>query len=315
MRHVEPARPSPRARGKGQIREGLRYVKGRPDLVLIMALVFVLGTFGMNFQMTMALMATKVFDKGAGGVRPARLHHGGRLTVRRPCSRRGAPDPGCGCSLVALAGFTVSTSLLATAPTYVLFAVYLVPTGLAALTALTTANAMVQISVDPVMRGRVMALYMAIFMGGTPVGAPVIGWIGDVWGPRWTIAIGTITVGLSLAAVALWFARRHNVAVTFQTRRTPRLRIQFAPQPSWRRLRCRRPEPPPRPCDELQVPAPRDRRRAGAARRHRRRRRPRAPLSRAEVPTRAPRWGRPSTHTPVEPSAEEPWQLRGSSTR
>jgi MFS family permease len=132
--------------------------------------------------------------------------------------------------LTALAGFTVSTALLATAPSYLLFAIYLVPTGLAALTALTTANAMVQISVDPVMRGRVMALYMAIFMGGTPVGAPVIGWIGDVWGPRWTIGIGTLAVGLSLAAVAVWVARRQNVAVTFQTRRSPRLRISVAPQ-------------------------------------------------------------------------------------
>ena len=123
--------------------------------------------------------------------------------------------------LVALAGFTVSTALLATAPSYLLFAIYLVPTGLAALTALTTANAMVQISVDPVMRGRVMALYMAIFMGGTPVGAPVLGWIGDAWGPRWTIGIGTVAVGLSLVAVAVWFARRQNVAVTFQTRAQP----------------------------------------------------------------------------------------------
>jgi MFS family permease len=87
---------------------------------------------------------------------------------------------------------------------------------------------MVQVSVDPVMRGRVMALYMAIFMGGTPVGAPVIGWIGDVWGPRWTIGIGTVAVGLSLVAVALWVARRQNVAVTFQTQARPRLRIQLA---------------------------------------------------------------------------------------
>ena len=78
------------------------------------------------------------------------------------------------------------------APSYPLFALALVPVGLSALTALTTANAMVQLSVDPAMRGRVMALYMAIFMGGTPLGAPVIGWIGDVWGPRWTIGIGTI---------------------------------------------------------------------------------------------------------------------------
>jgi len=219
--------PSPRARGKGQIREGLRYVKGRPDLVLIMALVFVLGTFGMNFQLTMALMATKVFDKGPGeyGLLGSIMAIGS-LTAALLSARRARPRMRV--LLVALAGFTVSTAFLSTAPNYVMFAVFLVPTGLAALTALTTANAMVQVSVDPVMRGRVMALYMAIFMGGTPIGAPVIGWIGDVWGPRWTIAIGTVAVGLSLVAVALWVSRRQNVAVTIQTHRRPRLRIQLA---------------------------------------------------------------------------------------
>ncbi|NUO89674.1 MAG: MFS transporter [Dermatophilaceae bacterium] len=219
--------PSPRARGKGQIRAGLRYVKGRPDLVLIMALVFVLGTFGMNFQVTMALMATKVFDKGPGeyGLLGS-IMATGSLAAALLSARRARPR--LRVLLAALVGFTLSTALLSTAANYVLFAIFLVPTGLSALTALTTANAMVQVSVDPVMRGRVMALYMAIFMGGTPFGAPMIGWIGDVWGPRWTIAIGTIAVGLSLVAVALWFARGQNVAVTIQTRRHPRLRIQLA---------------------------------------------------------------------------------------
>ena len=219
--------PSPRARGKGQIRAGLRYVRGRPDLVLVMALVFVLGTFGMNFQLTMALMATKVFDKGPGeyGLLGS-IMAVGSLAAALLSARRARPR--LRVLLAALAGFTVSTALLSTAPNYVLFAVFLVPTGLSALTALTTANAMVQVSVDPGMRGRVMALYMAIFMGGTPFGAPVIGWIGDAWGPRWTIAIGTIAVGLSIVAVALWFARRQNVAVTIQTQQHPRLRIQLA---------------------------------------------------------------------------------------
>ncbi|NUQ31568.1 MAG: MFS transporter [Terrabacter sp.] len=219
--------PSPRARGKGQIRAGLRYVKGRPDLVLIMALVFVLGTFGMNFQVTMALMATKVFDKGPGeyGLLGSIMAIGS-LAAALLSARRARPR--LRVLLAALVGFTLSTALLSTAANYVLFAIFLVPTGLSALTALTTANAMVQVSVDPVMRGRVMALYMAIFMGGTPFGAPMIGWIGDAWGPRWTIAIGTIAVGLSLVAVALWFARGQNVAVTIQTRRHPRLRIQLA---------------------------------------------------------------------------------------
>ena len=219
--------PSPRARGKHQIRQGVRYVRGRPDIMLVMALVFVLGTFGMNFQLTMALMATKVFDKGPGeyGLLGSIMAIGS-LTAALLSARRARPR--LRVLLVALAGFTVSTALLSTAPNYVMFAIWLVPTGLSALTALTTANAMVQVSVDPVMRGRVMALYMAIFMGGTPIGAPVIGWIGDVWGPRWTIGIGTVAVGLALGAVALWFARRQNVAVTFQTQSRPRFRIQLA---------------------------------------------------------------------------------------
>ncbi len=218
--------PAPRARGKGQIREGLRYVRGRPDIVLIMFLVFVLGTFGMNFQVTTALMATTVFHKGPteygilGSVMAIGSLTGALLSARRA-------QPRLRILLAALAGFTVATALLSVAPSYELFAVLLVPTGLTALTALTTANAMVQTSVDPAVRGRVMALYMAIFLGGTPFGAPVIGWIGDTFGARWTIAIGTIMVGLSLVVVGLWFARRQNVAVTFQTQRRPRLRVSL----------------------------------------------------------------------------------------
>ncbi|MDN5765537.1 MAG: MFS transporter [Humibacillus sp.] len=218
--------PSPRARGKGQIREGLRYVKGRPDLKLILFLVFILGTFGMNFQVTMALMATQVFHKGAGeyGLLGS-IMAVGSLTAALMSARR---TPRMRVLIVALLGFTVSTGLLSLAPSYATFAIMLVPTGLAALTALTTANSIVQISVDPMMRGRVMALYMAIFMGGTPLGSPLIGWIGDAFGARWTIAIGTIMVGLSLVAVAVWVYRREDMAVSFELRRTPHLRVHTA---------------------------------------------------------------------------------------
>ena len=227
MMNADELTPVPRAQGKGQIREGLRYVRGRPDIILILFLVFVLGTFGMNFQVTTALMATMVFHKGAGeyGILGS-IMAVGSLTAALLSARR--PEPRLRVLLAALAGFTASTAVLSVAPSYEVFAVLLVPTGLAALTALTTANAMVQTSVDPMVRGRVMALYMAIFMGGTPFGAPLIGWIGDTWGPRWTIAIGTIMVGLSLAVVALWFTRRNNVAVTFQTQSRPRLQISLS---------------------------------------------------------------------------------------
>jgi MFS family permease len=228
MRRSE-LKPAPMlTRGRGAIKEGVRYVRARPDIQLVMLLVFVLGTFGMNFQVTTALMATKEFGKGPeeygllGSIMAIGSLTAALLSARRSRARLRT-------LLVALVGFTVSTLLAALAPTYGWFALALVPTGLFALTALTTANAMVQTRVDPAMRGRVMALYMAIFMGGTPLGAPVIGWIGDAWGARWTIAIGTIAVGITLVAVSFWLARRENVQVTYESQRRPRFRIRTVP--------------------------------------------------------------------------------------
>ena len=224
-------RPAPvLTRGKGAIREGIAYVRGRPDIQLVMLLVFVLGTFGMNFQITTALMATQEFHKGPkeygllGSVMAI-----GSLTAALLSARRAKPR--LRILLVALVGFTISSGLAALAPTYALFALALVPVGLSALTALTTANAMVQLSVDPAMRGRVMALYMAIFMGGTPLGAPVIGWIGEVWGARWTIGIGTIAVALVLVVVSVRMARQENVQVTYESQRRPRIKIRTLPSP------------------------------------------------------------------------------------
>jgi MFS family permease len=224
-------RPAPMLnRRKGAIREGVTYVRSRPDIMLVMALVFVLGTFGMNFQITTALMATKEFGKGPeeygllGSIMAI-----GSLTAALLSARRARPR--LRILLVAFAGFTLSSGLAALAPSYPLFALALVPVGLSALTALTTANAMVQLSVDSAMRGRVMALYMAIFMGGTPLGAPLIGWIGDVWGPRWTIGIGTLAVGLVTVAVSGWLVKHENVQVTYESQRRPRLRIRTVPAP------------------------------------------------------------------------------------
>jgi MFS family permease len=203
-------------------------VRSRPDVLLVLALVFVLGTFGMNFQITTALMATKEFHEGPteygmlGSIMAIGSLAGALLAARRK-------RPRLRVLLVALAGFTVATAVGSLAPTYEVFALSLVPIGLASLTALTTANAMVQLAVDPQMRGRVMALYMAVFMGGTPLGAPVIGWIGDAFGARWTIGIGALAVGLSLVAVAAYLLRRQNVQVRYQSRRRPRLRITVEP--------------------------------------------------------------------------------------
>lgn len=121
-------------------------------------------------------------------------------------------------------------------PTYWTFAIALIPVGLSALTLMTTANATVQMSVAPAMRGRVMALYMAIFMGTTPIGAPIIGWIGEAWGPRWTILFGgLVALATAIAALAfLMWAKK----VRFGYDADARLRIGLVPTRAGARQRA-----------------------------------------------------------------------------
>ena len=203
--------PSERAERRGGVRAGLQYVAERRDLQLILGLIFVLGTFGMNFQITAALMATEVFHAGAQtfGVLSSAMAIGS-LSAALLVARREKPT--LRLLIAALAGFAVTSTAAALAPTVWLFGLLLVPVGLCALTAMATANAAVQLSVNPQLRGRVMALYMAVFMGGTPLGAPIVGWVGNTFGPRWTILIGSVTVGLSavVAGVALMRLRRYD---------------------------------------------------------------------------------------------------------
>ncbi|QOK23228.1 MFS transporter [Janibacter indicus] len=220
--------PAPRVTGRGSAREGLRYVRGRPDIILVMVLIFVLGTFGMNFQITIALMATQVFGRGAEGYGLlGSIMAVGSLSAALLAARRS--EPRLRVLLLSLVGFTFAAAGAAIAPTYASFAVALAACGLTALTAMTTANAMVQMRTDPMMRGRVMALYMAIFFGGTPLGAPIIGWVGDVLGPRWTIGIGAAAVGITLVGVSIWLGRHENVEVTYSSQRRPRVRVSSAP--------------------------------------------------------------------------------------
>lgn len=198
--------PAPVPAKRGSIREGIRYVRNRPDIMVVMFLVFMLGTFGLNFQLTNSLMATAVFKVGPeqfglmGSILAIGSLSAGLLAARRTQIRLRL-------ILAALAGFALCMALLTFAPNYYVYVFLLLPTGLFALTVMTAANTSVQLAVDPAMRGRVMALYMAIFLGGTPIGAPVIGWIGDAWGPRWTIAMGAVACGLAVLGAALYVLR------------------------------------------------------------------------------------------------------------
>lgn len=190
-------------RGKGMIRDGVRYVRGRPDLMLVLVAGFFAGTFGMNFQMTSALMATQVYHKGPGeyGVLGTTLAFGSLTGALLGARREGRPRQ----RLVVLAGLAFGTVEIALGlmPSYLTFALLSPLLGLCLLTMLNAANTTVQLSVSPVMRGRVMALYMMLVMGGTPLGAPVVGWVGATFGARWTlIGGGAMTVfGVVLAVL------------------------------------------------------------------------------------------------------------------
>ena len=201
-------------REPGQIRAGLRYVRGRPALMLVLAIVFFAGTFGLNFQLTSALMATEVFGKGAteygllGTFMAVGSLTGSLLAARRVRVRQRL-------IVIAALTFAVVEIVAGAMPSYAAFALMTPLLGLSALTMITAANTFVQLNTDPGMRGRVMALYMMIFIGGTPLGAPLIGWIGEVAGARWTLWIGGAATAVGvLGATALYTWTRPAPEVT-----------------------------------------------------------------------------------------------------
>ncbi len=206
-------------RGLEALREALDYVRGRPDLVLIMTVVFMAGTFGMNFQMTSALMATEVFGKGAteygalGTFLAVGSLTGALVAARRSGSnvRRVTVAAGAFGALVVVAG---------AAPSYLTFALVCPLMGFASLTMATSANAYTTVATDPGMRGRVMSLYLMVFMGGTPVGAPLLGWVGEAWGARWTLLLGGAVTVVGVLVAALLYqtaARVRNPILTLAT--------------------------------------------------------------------------------------------------
>ena len=181
--------PKPVGRRPGMLLEGVRYLRGQPKMLMILVLVFFAGTFGMNFQMTSALMATEVYGKGAsefgllGSALAVGSLSGALLAARRPKVR-------IRLLVAAAAGFGVAEIVAGSLPTYLAFVLFCPLIGLATITLLNSANATLQVESDPEFRGRVMAIYMTIVMGGTPIGAPVIGWIGETYGARWTLIVG-----------------------------------------------------------------------------------------------------------------------------
>jgi MFS family permease len=212
-------------RQKGQIREGFRYVRRRADIVVIMVIVAAVSAFGFNFQLTSALMARVEFDKGAGeyGIIGSVLAIGS-LTGALLAARRGRPR--LRVIVGSAAGFGVTSAIMALMPTYGLFVASTIPVGFFALSLMATANAWVQTTTAPQMRGRAMALYMMVLMGVTPIGSPIVGWLGEHVGPRWSILVGSFAA-LAVAAWAAWWSKRYwNLELSYAMHR-PFVRVAY----------------------------------------------------------------------------------------
>jgi MFS family permease len=193
----------------GNIREGIKYVRSRPDIYVVLLIVFFISTFGLNFQIFNALMATKEFGLGpasfglmgtfvaigsfTGAVGSARLE---RFRSTKFVIKGGIV-------------FSISVVVLSVLPTFTTYMIWLPICGVSALTTLVSANSIVQTSSDPAIRGRVMGFYLLIFMGGTPFGSPLIGVMTEVIGIRPTIAIcGLIPL---LTSIVIWFTYKNRV--------------------------------------------------------------------------------------------------------
>jgi MFS family permease len=218
LRRMDPAalvRGDRVARARGQVREGLRYVWGRPDLMMAIVLMGVVGTIGMNFHLTLPLLARTEFKVGpeAFGLLWTAFAAGALAGAVVGTRRRTRPPAS------ALLGFAAAFGAMelavAFAPTFAVAAVLLVPTGAFLIGHNNAANARVQLGADPVLRGRVMSLYMLVFLGGATVGSLVVGAISEAFGVRAALGVGGVSVlvaAVVLASVRAWRHARRPAA-------------------------------------------------------------------------------------------------------
>lgn len=202
-------------RAKGQLKEGLLYVRGRPDLVVVLTMLFCVSTFAITFFTTLAVIAANVFHKQADGygllssALAVGTLAGALLAARR--SGRGRPK------LRVLFGSALLFGLLeilaGVMPTYVTFGLALIPVGLVLMTYMNVSNTTVQLTVSPEMRGRVMGLYMLLFLGGNPVAGPLTGWMAKEFGARSPMIIGGIVAAVTalVCGTVLYLRTRKSV--------------------------------------------------------------------------------------------------------
>ncbi|MEU3184538.1 MFS transporter [Streptomyces sp. NPDC006923] len=228
MRSHELHESTPIRRGKGQLREGLSYVRGRPELIWPIVLVGFVGTFGFNFPIWLTAFAHEVYHGGAGLyaffniLMAAGSLAGALLAARRRSSRLRL-------LIIAAMAFGLLEIMVSLSPSVWLFSLLLLPIGMLGMTTNISANTSVQMGADPAMRGRVMSLYMMVFVGGTPFGGPFLGWVTDTYGARVGFAAGGAVSLVAAAVIGLILTRVIGVRLKFGLR-GGRPHMRFVPK-------------------------------------------------------------------------------------
>lgn len=206
MQERDLERSTPSGKAKGQLMEGLRYINTMPRIRNVLIIMGVIGTFAYEFQVSLPILAEHTFNAGVGGYAALMASFGAGAVAgglfaasRRRISMRHF--------VVSLFFFGVSILLTAIAPTLALAIAGMAIVGFFSINLTSLGNTMLQLEADPRMRGRVMAIWSVAMIGSTPIGGPLVGWIGDSIGARWALALGGISA-LLMVVFAILVARR-----------------------------------------------------------------------------------------------------------
>ncbi|WP_350269590.1 MFS transporter [Brevibacterium sp. CBA3109] len=217
-------------RGTGGILGGFKYLRRRPDVAIVLLVLFIVATFGFNFNIYTATMAKIEFGKDASGfgllnsVMAIGSVTGALISAKRE-------KPRLRFIFGAAGGFGLAVGTASLIPNYYVFAASLMLVGFASLTMMTSANAYVQTTTPAHYRGRVMAIYAAVVLGGTPIGAPLAGWVADMYGPRMAMGVGAASGIIAFGVGLVWMIVSKNLRLSYDPRSRIRLHLSYHGRP------------------------------------------------------------------------------------